>query len=529
MKWSMIWELVKVNILYSNSAYLANIRKRQKKKQKARFSVAKEMIRNQVFFMLMMTIFFSCFLLMADYKHYPYLLGHQIVILVVLAFLTSFSAMYSVFYESDDTKNYVPLPIKPTELFVAKVLASLGLSLVYLLPILILFCFAYWQMTSRFWFILLGILNFFVLSVTVLSLSLLATSLIGRYIVRSRHKKFISTILTSIVSFGSIILLLYINGTNAQVTDGNGLAHMIPLPYFRGFVDIVLAPLSSESLLNYWFAIGLTVLLIVVLVTIVMPNYYRDTLYAQVSPSKKQPKEKVRKTSSHHQMIRHHLSTLNHGSLLVQTYSVPFIMIFSSFGGILRFSKSFSSDYFGVAFLVGVMLGFLLTQITSILGVGLSLEKGNYTYLRTLPFSFKGFIKQKFWVLYGVQVLPVTLLLFLVAFILRMSPILFVSLVLGILSSSLLQGQLIYRNDYRHLSLNWQNVNQLFSRGNSQLLTAFFFFSELILGIVLIILAFAVSVNTSPIVTSSVILIMSTILMLVLQLFINHIFWKKVN
>ena len=111
MKWSTIWELVKVNILYSNSNYLANIRKRQEKKQKDRFSIAKEMIKNQVILLVVMMVCFSYFLLMVDYRHYPYYLGQQTIVFAVMALMTSFSAMYSVFYESGDTKNYVYLPI----------------------------------------------------------------------------------------------------------------------------------------------------------------------------------------------------------------------------------------------------------------------------------------------------------------------------------------------------------------------------------------------------------------------------------
>ncbi|MGT2834456.1 ABC transporter permease [Streptococcus hyointestinalis] len=527
MKWSTIWELVKVNILYSNSNYLANIRKRQEKKQKDRFSIAKEMIKNQVILLVVMMVCFSYFLLMVDYRHYPYYLGQQTIVFAVMALMTSFSAMYSVFYESGDTKNYVYLPIEPRELFVAKVIASLGMSLLYLVPTLTLFAFAYWQITGNPFTILLGIVNFAVLSVTVLALSLLVTGLIGRYIVKSRHQKAISTALTAIASFGAFVPVLYINMTSSQLDDEQALAHITPLPYFRGFVDIVRAPFSKESLLNYWLPIAVTVLVILAVIVFIVPNYYRDTLYAKVAPSKKHPKKAIKTRSLGRLMRRHHLSTLGHASLLVQTYSVPVILGISFSGAMIRFSSFFDSRHFGVTFLVGVLLGLFMTQSASLLGVGLSLEKDNYTYLKTLPFSFKGFIKQKFWVLYGVQVLPPALLMSIATLFFGMHPVLVVSLFVGMLLSSLIQGQFIYRSDYRHLNLNWQNINQLFNRGNSQMLSALIFFVELIVGVVLLCIAIFASFKINPTIVSGVILVMSALVIASLQLLINRLFWKK--
>ena len=45
MKKSIIWELIKINILYSNPQLLASVKKKQNKKKNASFSAYKSILR----------------------------------------------------------------------------------------------------------------------------------------------------------------------------------------------------------------------------------------------------------------------------------------------------------------------------------------------------------------------------------------------------------------------------------------------------------------------------------------------------
>ena len=80
-----------------------------------------------------------------------------------MATLNAFSAMYSIFYESDDVKLYAHLPIKSSELYLAKVISSFGMGVTFLMPLLSLFFIAYWQMAGLFVAIIATVIVFGIL------------------------------------------------------------------------------------------------------------------------------------------------------------------------------------------------------------------------------------------------------------------------------------------------------------------------------------------------------------------------------
>lgn len=135
MNWSRIWELVKINILYSNPQTLSALRKKQEKHPKKEFSAYKSMFRNQLFQILLFSIIYVFLFVSLDFKEYPGYFTFYIGIFTLVSIIYSFIAMYSVFYESDDVKQYAYLPIKSEELYVAKIFATFGMSVTFLMPI----------------------------------------------------------------------------------------------------------------------------------------------------------------------------------------------------------------------------------------------------------------------------------------------------------------------------------------------------------------------------------------------------------
>ena len=59
MKWANIWELTKINILYSNPQTLEYVRKKRAKKPNGKFSAYKMMIRQQLIATLVMLVVYS--------------------------------------------------------------------------------------------------------------------------------------------------------------------------------------------------------------------------------------------------------------------------------------------------------------------------------------------------------------------------------------------------------------------------------------------------------------------------------------
>lgn len=67
MSKSIIWELVKINILYSNPQLLASVKKKQSKRKDASFSAYKSVLLQQVFMVLSFGLLYSVFFMGVDY------------------------------------------------------------------------------------------------------------------------------------------------------------------------------------------------------------------------------------------------------------------------------------------------------------------------------------------------------------------------------------------------------------------------------------------------------------------------------
>lgn len=368
MNWSRIWELVKINILYSNPQTLSALRKKQEKHPKKEFSAYKSMFRNQLFQILLFSIIYVFLFVSLDFKEYPGYFTFYIGIFTLVSIIYSFIAMYSVFYESDDVKQYAYLPIKSEELYVAKIFATFGMSVTFLMPILTLMIVAYWRIIGGPLAVLLAIINFAILFLSVTVISLYINSLIGRAIIRSANRKLISTILISLATFGAIVPLLFVNMTSQKMVQGK-LQDIAPIPYVRGYYDIVTAPFSMESLLNYYLPLLIILFLIGAIYKWVMPRYYQELLYGQVKQRKVHrqidfsKRESINKT-----LVKHHLSSLQNATLLTNTFLMPLLYLAMFIVPILNNGKEigrfFNENYFGIAFLAGILIGSFLIGIS---------------------------------------------------------------------------------------------------------------------------------------------------------------------
>ena len=61
-----------------------------------------------------------------------------------MGLLQTFTALYSTFYDSKDSKAYLPLPLKPAEFFWPDLVRSM-VGMTFMVPILSLLILAYWQ------------------------------------------------------------------------------------------------------------------------------------------------------------------------------------------------------------------------------------------------------------------------------------------------------------------------------------------------------------------------------------------------
>lgn len=195
------------------------------------------------------------------------------------------------------------------------------------------------------------------------------------------------------------------------------------------------------------------------------------------------------------------------------------------------FFKHISPDYFGVALLFGVSLGIMCATPTSFIGVGISLEKDNFTFIKSLPITLKKFLLDKFCLLVGLQlIVPMVIYLVLGLFVLHLHPLLTIAFCLGYALSLIVQGELMYRRDYRLLDLKWQDMTQLFTRGNGQWLTMGLIFGNLIVtgavGFGAVIIA---NIIQQPLLISILLSCLALMVLGLVHLWIQKTFWKSLE
>lgn len=540
MNWSTIWELIKINILYSNPQSLANLKKRQEKHPKENFKAYKSMMRQQALMIAMFLVIYLFMFIGVDFSHYPGLFSFDVAMFFIMSTLTAFSSLYTIFYESNDLKLYIHLPVTSEELYIAKIVSSLGMGTVFLMPLISLLLIVCWQLLGNPLSILVAIVLFLVLLVSSMVLAIYINAWVGKIIVRSRKRKLISTIMMFVSTFGAFVLIFAINISNNKRTMTDGVFTDYPtIPYFKGFYDVVQAPFATAALLNFWLPLLLILAMVYGIVTKVMPTYYREAFYISNENKVKQTKKPVNRPHQNQslaQLLRkHHLLTLQNATLLTQTYLMPLMYVMLFIGPSLSrgtgFFKHISPDYFGVALLFGVSLGVMCATPTSFIGVGISLEKDNFTFIKSLPITLKKFLLDTFCLLVGLQlIVPMVIYLVFGLFVLHLHPLLTIAFCLGYALSLIVQGELMYRRDYRLLDLKWQDMTQLFTRGDGQWLTMGLIFGNLIVtGVVGFGAVIIANIIQQPLLIS---ILLSCLILMVLglaQLWIQKTFWKSLE
>lgn len=536
MKWAVIWELIKINILYSNPQGMVAVKKVQTARKDASFSAYKSVLMRQATLLFFFLFIYLYLFIGIDYSKSIGYFSMQLALLTLVATIYGFTGLFSVFYDSHDTKIYLALPVKPQEVYLAKLLSSQGMVLPFLMPCLSLLLICYWQISQSVWVTLLAIPSFFILFLSVNVLALILLNFIGQILTRSPYKKTISTglmVLSSLLAFMSI-MYLQTNHTMTIHTDDSISAPV--LPFFRGLHDIIAQPFSTDSLLHFWLPLLLLGFLLFLVYLRIVPNYFNQILHIQArgtSTSKKASSVRKEASTLRQALIKHHLSTLKDSTLITQSFIQPIIFGVAMIPGLLNNGDKMNlsqlgNDYFGIFLLAGAIIGCFFVGPSTFLGVAMSLERNNYHFIRSLPLPFQSFTIQKFLLLSLIQFSIPTLLYFLICLLLFKLPLLLtLSFIVGILVSAFLLGQLYYWRDQRLLVLNWQNINQLFARGSSQWIYGGTILLGMLGGSLLLVLSFSLAQVIDPLMISLGLCCILFLIALSAQAFFLFAYWKK--
>ncbi|MDW8682067.1 permease [Streptococcus suis] len=533
MNKSVIWELVKINILNSNPQLLAQVKKKQSKRKDASFSAYKSILWQQGFMVVGFAVLYTVFFLGIDYSRSVGFFSMQLGIFTVMAILYGFTGFFSVFYDSKDTKLYLALPVKDSEVFVAKVLSAQGMVLPFLMPNLTLLGVAYYQI-GGLPLLPLALLSFAILWLLVNVFNLIMVHFIGTILTKSSRKTLISTILTTGASLISVGAMMYIQSQQVRSFDTGGFVEFPTIPIFVGFHYLVSKTLSLATLLHFAIPILVMIGLIYYATKTVIPNYFQQVLAIDTASAKRKVgKRKKLPQNLNQALIKHHLSTLNDSNLMVQTFLQSLVMGVAMFPSISKFTdgdglSSLSWEFFGIALLAGCLLGSMFAGATTFIGVAMSLEKENYHFIRTLPINFKQFTIQKFWVIAAVQfIFPTLLYLVLALVVMKVNLVLALFFTIGVIIAALITGQVYYWRDQRLLMLNWQNSNQLFGRGAGQWLIAGSILLTMFIGVILMIISVMTASTIGATYVSSGLVSLIVVVSVLVQFMLYKFYWQK--
>lgn len=531
MNWKHIWELTKINLLYSNPHVLAKVRKKNAKHPLKKPKEAYKSILFQQLAVILLYSFIFIYLFSAlDYKHYPGYFSFQLFMFFLMSITSAFSTMFSVFYNSHDTKLYLPLPVTEREIYLAKLLSSVGLNLTFLMPTLSLFIIGYWRILGNFFLAIpFAFLQFIVLALLSIFISNFLVHVLGRMLMKVRQKNMISTALMLLSSFGAVGMILFMQNISMDgLAETNAIPDLPTTPVMVGFYHIARTPFSSASFLHYGILLALLVLCGFLMIKKAIPQYYHQLAVIDTKKVTIRKQKNHGNTSLKTTMIRHHLGTLKDPTLIMSSVMSTFMFVIFFIPQVFNGNNFFSKvplEYFGIVLVVGLALGYMTSGVFTM--VGMSLERDNFYFLKTLPFDFHDFLRQKFLVLWGVQTLVPFLTFGLFSLIMGLHPFLVFILVLGITLSSYPISLSYYKKDYKYLTLTWQNVSQLFNRGGGQLIKMLLFFLSIILSAGLGTAIFFLSAWLGPWKLSVAVLIISLALVAGLHIYYEKSFWKQ--
>ena len=477
MRLKVIKKLVDINILYSSKeANLANLRKKQAKNPDKKVDVSGKLLRSYLASSLLLLILFSNLAFRFPFEEMPSFFSTMVAILLVLAFSTSFTAFYNVFYESKDLASYSPYAFKESEIIIAKGLSVLLPALTGIVPILAYFLVLYIRLAPSLWLGLpLMLVSLVLLFVSVTLVMVVAVHFLAQTAVFRKYQSIFANVMIGIGVITPLLFVFFLQSTSGDIVDR--VRDIPPLLYpIHLFYKIAVEPFSTEAILGLLAWIGLTLFLLYLTKKKVLPRFYDIILLNSEEKVTKERRSKegisTPKKGFFRMVLRYNLSLLGQGTgvitVLFTSAFLPYIMMIGLISKIRdsQLVPDIHPPYWLPLFFVGVFIAVLNNNITSLPSIGLSLERENFDFLKSLPFDFARYVKVKFWIIFAVQsFLPILTLLGLSLYLgLPILPMIYL-LAAWILASVILACR-HYFKDVKNLSTNWTSITDLVNRSN---------------------------------------------------------------
>ena len=348
-----------------------------------------------------------------------------------------------------------------------------------------------------------------------------------------KHQSILSNAMIGLGLLFPMVLLFYSNSGNSIET-----VREVPILFYplHIFYKIAVEPFSLESILGLLAWIVATVLLLYLTKKKVIPQFYQVVMTNSEEKIKKERRNKqsifITKKGFFRMILRYNLSLLGQGTSLVTVlFTSTFLPYFFMIGLLSKirdsqFVPEINAQYWLPLFFVGVHIAVLNNNITSLPSIGLSLERENFHFLKSLPFDFARYLKIKFWILVVVQsLLPILTLLGLSLYLGLPILSMIYLLVVWFLASVILSCH-HYFKDLNNLSTNWSSITELLNRSNGIVAAVLLVIYSVILEALVIGSTFLVQSLSSILAIS--LGPVSLILLLGLSIFSYHYYFRRI-
>ena len=478
MRLKVIKKLVDINILYSSQeANLANLRKKQAKNPGKKVNVSARVLSSYIFSSLLMLFMFINIAFRFPFDKIPVYFSFMVAILLVIAFSTSLTAFYNVFYESKDLVSYRPYAFKESEIIIAKGLSVLLPALPGIVPILAYFLVLYIRLAPSLWLDLpLMLLSLALLFVSVTLVMIVAVHFLAQTTVFRKYQSIFSNVMIGIGVLIPLIFVLFLQSTSGVIVDKVRDIPFLLYP-IHIFYKIAVEPFSTEAILGLLAWIGLTLFLLYLSKKKVFPRFYDVILLNSEEKVKKERRNKERISTTNKKgffrmVLRYNISLLGQGTgvitVLFTSAFLPYLMMIGLISNIRdsQIVPDIHPPYWLPLFFIALFIAVVNNNITSLHSIALSLERENVDFLKSLPFDFARYVKVKFWIIFAVQsFLPVLILLGLSLYLGLPILSMIYLLVVWTLASVILSYH-NYFKDVKNLSTNWSSITDLVNRSN---------------------------------------------------------------
>lgn len=498
MRLKVIKKLVDINILYSSQeANLANLRKKQAKNPGKKVNVSARVLSSYIFSSLLLLIFFSNIAFRFPFEESPVHFSFMVAIFLVVAFSTSFTAFYNVFYESKDLASYRPYAFKESEIIIAKGLSVLLPALAGIVPILAYFLALYIRLAPSLWLgFPLMLLSLALLFVSVTLVMVVAVHFLAQTTVFRKYQSIFSNVMIGIGVLIPLIFVLFLQSTFGSIVDKVRDIPFLLYP-LHIFYKIAVEPFSTEAILGLLAWITLTVFLLYLTKKKVLPHFYDVILLNSEEKVKKERRSKERISTTNKKgffrmVLRYHLTLLGQGTgvitVLFTSAFLPYLMMIGLISKIRdsQIVPDIHPPYWLPLFFVALFIAVVNNNITSLHSIALSLERENVDFLKSLPFDFARYVKVKFWIIFAVQsFLPVLTLLGLSLY-LGLPILSMVYLLVAWILASVILSCHNYFKDVKNLSTNWSSITDLVNRSNRIVaIVLIFIYSAILMALVI--------------------------------------------